>query len=126
VPSKIKIDTALLADVGLDMLIDDEQDLLLKHLRSTLAERTGRRIVNQLSAEELGTWRRLRQQGDEAAASTYIAEHVTDQGAIAREEWARLRSELIESVPGIRGASEADPWPRQAAVGRPASPDDWV
>lgn len=111
----IKIDSALLQEIGLGALPTAEKDSLLKHIYETLEMRVGMRLADQMSNEQLDEFEKYFEAKDDAGAFKWLETNFPNYKDIVQEEFDKLKAEVAQSAPQILAAS-------QAAPQQPASP----
>lgn len=120
----IKIDSALLQDIGLGDLPPQEKDGLLKHIYETLEMRVGMRLADQMSNQQLDEFEQYFEAKDDAGAFKWLEANFPNYKDIVQEEFDKLKAEVEQSAPQILAASQsAAPAPAaaQPSVG-PAGP----
>lgn len=114
----IKIDRALLQEIGLAALPAPEQDELLKHIYETLEMRVGMRLADQMTNQQLDEFERYFEAKDDAGAFKWLETNFPNYKDIVQEEFDKLKVEVAASAPQILSASQA----AQAANPQPVQP----
>lgn len=123
----LKIDNALLQEVGLGSLPDAEKNSLLKHIYETLEMRVGIRLADQMSNEQLDEFERYFEAKDDAGAFKWLETNFPNYKDIVQEEFDKLKAEVAQSAPQILAASQAQaqqpqPMPQAAQPAAAADP----
>lgn len=90
----LKIDNALLEEVGLSSLPDDEKERLLVHLRESLEMRVGTKLASAMSDEQLNEFESLAQAGDDMAVFNWLRENFPHYREVVEDELDLLKKEL--------------------------------
>src|ERR1700690_2736945 len=109
----IKIDNALLDEVGLASLPDTEKNSFLNHLYETLEMRVGIRLADQMSDQQLDEFERYFEAKDDAGAFKWLETNFPNYKDIVQQEFDKLKAEVAQTAPQILAASQA-----QAAQGQ--------
>ncbi len=97
----IKIDTALLDEIGLSSLPTNEKDSLLKHIYETLEMRVGMRLADQMSNQQLDEFEQYFEAKDDAGAFKWLETNFPNYKDIVQEEFDKLKAEVAQSAPQI-------------------------
>jgi len=112
----IKIDSALLQEIGLGALPTAEKDSLLKHIYETLEMRVGMRLADQMTNEQLDEFEKYFEAKDDAGAFKWLETNFPNYKDIVQEEFDKLKAEVAQSAPQILAASQAATAQPQAAA----------
>src|ERR1700690_3787642 len=102
----IKIDNALLDEVGLASLPDTEKNSFLNHLYETLEMRVGIRLADQMSNEQLDEFERYFEAKDDAGAFKWLETNFPNYKDIVQEEFDKLKAEITQTAPQILATSQ--------------------
>src|ERR1700690_1001167 len=103
----IKIDNALLDEVGLASLPDTEKNSFLNHLYETLEMRVGIRLADQMSDQQLDEFERYFEAKDDAGAFKWLETNFPNYKEIVQQEFDKLKAEVAQSAPQILATSQA-------------------
>jgi len=129
--SPLKIDDALLADLGLGALPKGEKDALRQHIYETLEMRVGMRLADQMTNEQLDEFETYFNAKDDAGAFRWLETNFPNYKDIVADEFNKLKTEVGSSAQQILSASQqqasmpaADPYQPQPAADsyQPAQP----
>jgi hypothetical protein len=104
----IKIDTALLQEIGLDSLPQAEKDGLLKHIYETLEMRVGMRLADQMTDQQLDEFEQYFEAKDDAGAFKWLESNFPNYKDIVQQEFDKLKAEVAQSAPQILASSHAE------------------
>ena len=102
----IKIDNALLQEIGLAALPPQEKDSLLKHIYETLEMRVGMRLADQMSNQQLDEFEQYFEAKDDAGAFKWLESNFPNYKDIVQEEFDKLKLEVGQSAPQILAAAQ--------------------
>lgn len=105
----IRIDYALLQDLGLGSLPDEEKEGLKNHIYETLEMRVGVRLADQMSTEQLDEFEKYFEAKDDAGAFKWLETNFPNYKEIVQEEFDKLIAEVRLSVPQILASSSPNP-----------------
>jgi hypothetical protein len=114
----LRIDDALLDQLGLGALPDDEKKSLQKHIYETLEMNVGMRLADQMTNEQLDEFEAYFNARDDAGAFRWLETNFPNYKDIVAEEFEKLKSEVAQNAPHILAASQ------QGANQEPAYEDD--
>lgn len=107
----LRIDNALLEELGLGALPASEKGELLKHIYETLEMRVGMRLADQMSNEQLDEFETYFNAQDDAGAFRWLETNFPNYKEIVADEFETLKSEVAQSAPQIIAASLQPPQP---------------
>lgn len=105
----IKIDTALLQEIGLGALPASEKDSLLKHIYETLEMRVGMRLADQMSNQQLDEFEQYFEAKDDAGAFKWLETNFPNYKDIVQEEFNKLKAEVAQSADQILANAQPEP-----------------
>jgi hypothetical protein len=105
----LKIDTDLLAEVGLEEMPTWERDLLLAYIYETLEMRVGIKLADRFNDEELDEFEVFFEQKDEHGAFEWLQQKAPDYKEIVAAEFETLKKEMSNEVPSILKMSRVTP-----------------
>lgn len=103
----LKIDTALLEEVGLGGLPAEQGNGVLRRFHSTLEGHVGMRLAQQMSAEQLDEFETLIDAEDEAGALAWLERTFPDYKSVVQDEFDRLKNQLAASAALLLTTSKA-------------------
>ncbi|HSW85146.1 MAG TPA: DUF5663 domain-containing protein [Candidatus Saccharimonadales bacterium] len=122
----LKIDNALLQDVGLGSLPEVEKNSFLRHVYETLEMRVGIRLADQMSNEQLDEFERYFEAKDDAGAFKWLETNFPNYKDIVQEEFDKLKTEITQTAPQILATSQNQAaqtqTPQQISETPPAAP----
>lgn len=102
----IKLDDALLEELGLSKLPIVEKPAFLAQVRDTLELRVGHAVSTGLSDEQLDEFDRLAEGDDSGAAATrFLENHCPDYKATVQQIFDALKKEISGAAQAILAAS---------------------
>ena len=110
----IQINDALLNEIGLGNLPQEERRGLLSHIYETLELRVGMRLADQMSNQQLDEFEKYFEAKDDKGAFTWRESNFPNYKDIVQQEFDKLKGEVAQSAPQILGASQnaAQPVPQ--------------
>lgn len=105
----LKIDASFLRDAGLSQLPRWEQNLMLKHVYTTLETRVGRTLADQMTPKQFDEFEGYFESGDDAGAFRWLEVNFPDYKDIVQAEFAEVKSEVTRLASEILRMSAADP-----------------
>ncbi len=105
----IQINDALLNEIGLANLPQEEKRSLLSHIYETLELRVGMKLADQMTNEQLDEFERYFEARDDKGAFNWLETNFPNYKEIVQEEFDKLKAEVAQSVPQILSASQANP-----------------
>lgn len=112
----LKLDNALLDEIGLGGLPTDEKSKMLAHIYETLEMRVGVRLAEQMSDQQLDEFEAYINANDEAGALRWLETTFPAYKQVVADEFEKLKAEIAQVAPQI--VAEA----LQAAQASPAAP----
>lgn len=116
----LKLDNALLDEIGLGALPVDEKSKMLAHIYETLEMRVGVRLAEQMSDQQLDEFESFINANDEAGALHWLETTFPAYKQVVADEFEKLKAEIAQVAPHI--VSEA----LQAAQQQPLPPQQPV
>ncbi|HVS58994.1 MAG TPA: DUF5663 domain-containing protein [Candidatus Saccharimonadales bacterium] len=113
----LRIDNALLEELGLGSLPPQEKQGLLKHIYETLEMRVGMRLADQMTNEQLDEFEKYFDAKDDEGAFRWLETNFPNYKEIVNEEFEKLKAEVGQSAPQILTAANS----AQLADGAPVS-----
>lgn len=104
----IRIDDALLQELGLGSLPEAERLSLREHIYETLEMRVGMRLADQMSNEQLDEFERYFEAKDDAGAFKWLETNFPNYKEIVQQEFDKLKVEVGQSAPHILAESNAN------------------
>jgi hypothetical protein len=114
----LRIDDALLVELGLGSLPTEEKKALLKHIYETLEMRVGMRLADQMTNEQLDEFETYFNARDDAGAFRWLETNFPNYKDIVADEFEKLKAEVGQSSPQILAASQ----PQTPPQAPPAEP----
>ncbi|MHB1865143.1 MAG: DUF5663 domain-containing protein [Candidatus Saccharimonadales bacterium] len=105
----IQINDALLNEIGLGALPQEEKRGLLNHIYETLELRVGMRLADQMTNEQLDEFEKYFEARDDKGAFTWLETNFPNYKEIVQEEFNKLKAEVAQSAPQILSASQSAP-----------------
>ena len=105
----IQINDALLDEIGLASLPQEEKRSLLSHIYETLELRVGMRLADQMTNEQLDEFEKYFEARDDKGAFNWLETNFPNYKEIVQEEFDKLKVEVAQSAPQILSASQANP-----------------
>jgi hypothetical protein len=115
----LRIDDALLTELGLGSLPEDERKALQKHIYETLEMNVGMRLADQMSNEQLDEFEQYFNARDDAGAFKWLETNFPNYKDIVADEFEKLKVEVAQNAPQILAASQQNP----AQATPPPAPD---
>jgi hypothetical protein len=116
----IQINDALLNEIGLGSLPQQDRRGLLNHIYETLELRVGMRLADQMSNEQLDEFEKYFEARDDKGAFTWLESNFPNYKDIVQQEFDKLRAEVAQSAPQIL-ASAQNPVNNQVQPGAPTA-----
>lgn len=102
----VKIDDALLEELGLGSLGSEEKKKLSDQMFETLQMRVGTRLANQMSDEQLEEFEEFIDTNDQAAAVKWLQTNFPQYPSVVQEEFEKLKAEIKKDATKILQASK--------------------
>lgn len=131
----LRIDDALLSELGLGALPEDERKALQKHIYETLEMNVGMRLADQMTNEQLDEFEQYFNARDDAGAFRWLETNFPNYKDIVADEFEKLKGEVAQNASQIVAASQQQaaavvpdqtqqlpPEPTQPSQGPPADP----
>ncbi len=105
----IKIDTQLLADLGLGALPTEDKNRLLAHIYETLEMRVGMKLAAQMTDAQLREFEQFIQSKDEDGALKWLETNYPNYKQVVADELEQLKTEIKTSAQDIIAATKEQP-----------------
>ncbi|MES2970953.1 MAG: DUF5663 domain-containing protein [Patescibacteria group bacterium] len=100
-----KLDNALLEELGLGSLPNDEKNKMLAHVYETLEMRVGMKLAEQMTNEQLDEFESFIDKNDEPGALKWLETNFPDYKKVVADELEKLKAEIKSNAPHILAAS---------------------
>jgi len=100
----LRIDNALLEELGLGTLPVQEKQELLKHIYETLEMRVGVRLADQMTNEQLDEFEKYFDAKDDEGAFRWLETNFPNYKEIVNDEFEKLKTEITQSANQILAA----------------------
>lgn len=97
----LKLDNALLDEIGLGALPVDEKSKMLSHIYETLEMRVGVRLAEQMSDQQLDEFESFINANDEAGALHWLETTFPAYKQVVADEFEKLKAEIAQVAPQI-------------------------
>lgn len=97
----LKLDNALLDEIGLGALPVDEKSKMLAHIYETLEMRVGVRLAEQMSDQQLDEFESFINANDEAGALRWLETTFPAYKQVVADEFEKLKAEIAQVAPHI-------------------------
>ena len=104
----LKIDNALLDEVGLGGLPPEEKNRMLRHIYETLEMRVGMTLAAQMTDQQLDEFEVLAKQNDDAAALQWLESNFPDYKKVVEAELNSLKEEIKKDAQALLDATQHD------------------
>jgi hypothetical protein len=114
----LKLDNALLEELGLGTLPDDQKKAMLQHIYETLELRVGTQLANQMTDRQLEEFEQFIDGGgdnNQAQALQWLETNLPNYKQVVNEVFEALKGEVKQMAPQILAASVPQQ-PGQAAA----------
>jgi hypothetical protein len=101
----LRIDNALLEELGLGSLPPQEKQGLLKHIYETLELRVGVRLADQMTNEQLDEFEKYFDAKDDEGAFRWLETNFPNYKEIVNEEFDKLKAEVGQNATQILAAA---------------------
>src|SRR5580658_11197150 len=101
----IQINDALLNEIGLGSLPQEERRSLLNQIYETLELRVGMRLADQMSNEQLDEFEKYFEAKDDKGAFNWLETNFPNYKDIVQQEFDKLKAEVAQSALQILSAS---------------------
>ncbi len=105
----LKIDNALLDEIGLSALPPEEKNRMLRHIYETLEMRVGMTLAAQMSDQQLDEFEVLAKQNDDAAALQWLESNFPDYKKVVEAELNTLKAEIQKDAEALIEATKQQP-----------------
>ena len=102
----LRIDNALLEELGLGALPVQEKQGLLKHIYETLEMRVGVRLADQMTNEQLDEFEKYFDAKDDEGAFRWLETNFPNYKEIVNDEFEKLKVEISQSAHQILAAAQ--------------------
>lgn len=103
----IQINDALLTEIGLGALPQEERRGLLSHIYETLELRVGMRLADQMTNQQLDEFEKYFEARDDKGAFTWLETNFPNYKDIVQQEFDKLKAEVAQSAPQILSSSQS-------------------
>ncbi|HEY1645508.1 MAG TPA: DUF5663 domain-containing protein [Candidatus Saccharimonadales bacterium] len=103
----IQINDALLQEIGLGSLPQEERRGLLNHIYETLELRVGMRLADQMTNEQLDEFEKYFEARDDKGAFNWLETNFPNYKEIVQQEFDKLKGEVAQSAPQILSTSQS-------------------
>lgn len=97
----IKIDNALLVEVGLDALPADLKKLMMQHIYDSLELRVGRVLASQMTDKQLEEFEELVENSADGRPLGWLEANFPDYKETVNEQFRSLKEEILAAAPAI-------------------------
>lgn len=104
----LKIDNALLDEIGLSALPPEEKNRMLRHIYETLEMRVGMTLAAQMTDEQLDEFEVLAKQNDDEAALKWLEANFPSYKKVVEEELEKLKAEIKQDAQALVEATQQD------------------
>lgn len=104
-----KLDNALLDELGLGALPQDEKTKMLGHIYETLEMRVGMKLAEQMTNEQLDEFEGFIDRSDEPGALKWLETNFPNYKQVVAGELEKLKNEIRQNAPAILAASTGQP-----------------
>lgn len=107
----LKIDNALLDEIGLSALPPEEKNRMLKHIYETLEMRVGMTLAAQMSDQQLDEFEQLAKESDDAKALQWLETNFPDYKKVVEQELNNLKGEIQKDAQALIDATNSPDLP---------------
>ena len=104
-----KLDNALLDELGLEALPQEEKTKMLGHIYETLEMRVGMKLAEQMTNEQLDEFEGFIDRNDEPGALKWLETNFPDYKTVVADQLDGLKGEISQNAPAILAASTGQP-----------------
>ena len=97
----LKIDNALLDEIGLSGLPAEEKNKMLRHIYETLEMRVGMTLAAQMSEEQLDEFEDLAKERNDAKALQWLESNFPEYKKVVEAELNNLKQEIAKDADAI-------------------------
>jgi len=119
-----KLNNALLEELGLGALPDEQKRLMLQHIYETLELRVGTNLANQMTDQQLDEFEKFIDDGgdqNQAQAQQWLEVNLPNYKQVVNEVFEALKAEIRQMAPQIVASSQ-----QQASQAAPAAPQSFA
>jgi len=102
----LKLDNALLEELGLGALPDAEKQLLLRQIYEKLEMNVGMRLADQMSNEQLDAFEKFVDANDDKGAFQWLEQNFPNYKMVVNEEFEKLKAEIRSVAPQILATAQ--------------------
>jgi hypothetical protein len=113
----LKLDNALLEELGLGRLPDSEKQLLLSQIYEKLEMNVGMRLADQMSNEQLDAFEKFVDANDDKGAFQWLEANFPNYKMVVNEEFEKLKAEINSVAPQILASAQQQAQQQQPAAG---------
>lgn len=114
----LKLDNALIDELGLGSLPEHEKQLLLRQIYEKLEMNVGVRLADQMSNEQLDEFEKFVDANDDKGAFQWLETNFPNYKDVVNEEFEKLKVEIKQYAPQMLAIAQRNS--EQAAAGAPA------
>ncbi|MEI9913663.1 MAG: DUF5663 domain-containing protein [Candidatus Saccharibacteria bacterium] len=118
----IQINDALLTEIGLGSLPQEDKRGLLNHIYETLELRVGMRLADQMTNEQLDEFEKYFEARDDKGAFNWLESNFPNYKDIVQQEFDKLKAEVAQSAPQILSAAQNAPAQPAVPQGQQSQP----
>ena len=111
----LKIDNALLDEIGLSGLPPEEKNRMLRHIYETLEMRVGMTLAAQMTDAQLDELELLAKQNDDAAVLQWLEANFPDYKMVVEQELTKLKEEIRKDAQALIEATQNQDQPPSQA-----------
>lgn len=115
----LKLDNALLEELGLGSLPEGEKQLLLRQIYEKLEMNVGVRLADQMSNEQLDEFEKFVDANDDKGAFQWLESNFPNYKDVVNSEFEKLKIEIKQYAPQMMAVAQQN---SQAAQTGPAAP----
>ncbi|WP_432988891.1 DUF5663 domain-containing protein [Dactylosporangium sp. CA-233914] len=119
----IKLDDALLAELGLDGIPESHRRAVLQLIYEELEIRTGYTLATAMSDAQLTRFEVFIEASDEGGALAFLEAEFPDYRGVVNEQFERMKEEIRAHLDDVLALSEAY---RDIPIALPALVDPWA
>ncbi len=116
----LKLDNALLDQLGLSALPESEKQVLLRQIYEKLEMNVGMRLADQMSNEQLDAFEKFVDANDDKGAFQWLESNFPNYKQVVNEEFEKLKAEISSVAPQILESAQNNPQNAQPPQGQPA------
>ncbi len=102
----LKLDNALLDELGLGTLPDGEKQLLLRQIYERLEMNVGMQLANQMSNEQLDEFEKFVDSNDDKGAFQWLESNFPNYKAVVNQEFEKLKAEIRQYAPQMLAVAQ--------------------